>query len=152
MLANRIWQHLFGEGIVRSVDNLGMSGELPTHPELLDYLATRVVANEWSVKKLIREMVLSRTYQMSAAHDEKNYEADRTIFTCGDTPHVERMPRRYAMRSLFASGKLDLTAPEGSAVESSATARYGRGRFRSRLGRGDTHPRCLSADLAKRRA
>jgi len=139
VLANRIWQHLFGEGIVRSVDNLGMSGELPTHPELLDYLATRVVANEWSVKKLIREMVLSRTYQMSAAHDEKNYEADPDNFYLWR--HTTRRADAETLRDaiLFASGKLDLTAPEGSAVTKLGDGEYGRGVSAQDLAEGDTH-------------
>ena len=66
---NRIWQKLFGEGLVRSVDYFGARGETPTHPELLDYLASRFVQNGWSQKQLIREVVLSRTYRMSSAHN-----------------------------------------------------------------------------------
>ena len=64
--ANRIWHHLFGRGIVPSTDNFGVLGEAPTHPELLDWLAHRLVENGWSTKKLIRGIMLSRTYQMSS--------------------------------------------------------------------------------------
>ena len=64
--ANRIWLHLFGRGLVPTTDNFGMLGAKPTHPKLLDWLAHRLVANEWSTKKLIREIMLSRTYQMSS--------------------------------------------------------------------------------------
>ena len=63
---NRIWHHLFGRGIVPTVDNLGVQGEPPTHPELLDWLADDFVSQGWSQKKLIRTLVLSRTYQMSS--------------------------------------------------------------------------------------
>lgn len=63
---NRIWQKLFGEGIVRSVDYFGTRGDPPTHPELLDYLAADFMRNGWSVKQLIRELVLSRTYRQSS--------------------------------------------------------------------------------------
>ena len=63
---NRIWQKLFGEGIVRSVDYFGVRGEVPTHPELLDHLATRFVRGGWSQKQLIRNLVLSRAYRMSS--------------------------------------------------------------------------------------
>ena len=63
---NRIWHHLFGRGIVPTVDNLGVQGEPPTHPELLDWLADEFVSQGWSQKKLIRTLVLSRTYQMSS--------------------------------------------------------------------------------------
>ena len=66
---NRIWQKLFGEGLVRSVDYFGVRGELPTHPELLDHLATRFVRGGWSQKQLIRSLVLSRAYRMSSAHN-----------------------------------------------------------------------------------
>ena len=69
---NRIWQRLFGEGIVRSVDYFGSRGETPTHPELLDALAQRFVANGWSQKRLIRSLVLSRSYAMSSAHDSRS--------------------------------------------------------------------------------
>jgi len=66
---NRMWQKLFGEGIVRSVDYFGRRGERPSHPELLDALAIRFVANGWSQKRLIRSLVLSHAYAMSSAHD-----------------------------------------------------------------------------------
>ena len=63
---NRIWHHLFGRGIVPTVDNLGVLGLPPTHPELLDHLATQFVRDGWSTKAMIRSLVLSRTYQMSS--------------------------------------------------------------------------------------
>ena len=62
--ANRIWHHLFGRGIVRTVDNFGETGDRPSNQPLLDHLATRLVENGWSIKKLIREIMLSRAYQM----------------------------------------------------------------------------------------
>jgi hypothetical protein len=61
---NRVWQKLFGEGIVRSVDYFGVAGERPSHPELLDHLARRFVAGGWSRKRLIRALVLSRAYRV----------------------------------------------------------------------------------------
>ena len=66
VIVNRVWQKLFGEGIVRSVDYFGTRGEPPTHPELLDHLATDFMRHGWSVKRLIRELVLSRTYRQSS--------------------------------------------------------------------------------------
>jgi hypothetical protein len=65
---NRIWQKLFGEGLVRSIDYFGVRGEVPSHPELLDHLATRFIKNGWSQKNLIRSLVLSRTYRLSSAN------------------------------------------------------------------------------------
>jgi len=66
---NRIWQKLFGEGIVRTVDYFGIRGDEPTHPELLDRLATDFARDGWSQKRLIRRLVLSRTYRMGTGHD-----------------------------------------------------------------------------------
>jgi len=60
---NRIWHHLLGEGIVRTVDNFGARGERPSHPELLDYLACRLREEGGSLKRLVREILLSRTYR-----------------------------------------------------------------------------------------
>jgi hypothetical protein len=76
VLVNRVWHHLFGRGIVASTDNFGVLGERPTHPELLDYLAERFVKEGWSVKKLIRALVLSSTYRMASAADEAADRAD----------------------------------------------------------------------------
>jgi len=67
VIVNRVWHHLFGRGIVPTVDNFGVLGQPPSHRELLDYLAAHFMGEEgWSIKKLIREIVLSRTYQMSS--------------------------------------------------------------------------------------
>ena len=65
VFANRVWHHLWGVGLVPTVDNFGSRGDRPSHPELLDYLALRLVRSGWSVKALVREIVLSRAYQMS---------------------------------------------------------------------------------------
>lgn len=66
VLANRVWHHLFGRGLVASVDNFGALGEPPSHPELLDWLARDLIANGWSVKHLIRRVVTSQTYRQSS--------------------------------------------------------------------------------------
>jgi hypothetical protein len=75
VMVNRVWHHLFGRGLVSSVDNFGVTGDVPSHPELLDHLAARFVRDGWSVKKLIREIVLSRTYRLSSG--EGSAEARR---------------------------------------------------------------------------
>ncbi|MBC7821560.1 MAG: DUF1553 domain-containing protein [Planctomycetaceae bacterium] len=67
VLANRVWHHLFGVGLVRTVDNFGSTGETPSHPELLDHLAKRLMSDGWSVKSLVREIVLSRTYGLASS-------------------------------------------------------------------------------------
>jgi len=65
VFANRAWHWIFGSGLVRTADNFGTTGEAPSHPELLDHLAAQFVAEGWSVKKLVRSLVLSRTYRQS---------------------------------------------------------------------------------------
>ena len=66
VLVNRVWMHLFGEGLVRSVDNFGASGDTPTHPLLLDHLANDFIADGWNLKILVRRLVLTRTYQLTS--------------------------------------------------------------------------------------
>ncbi|HXG63323.1 MAG TPA: DUF1553 domain-containing protein [Planctomycetota bacterium] len=66
VFVNRAWHWLFGAGIVRTPDNFGVTGERPSHPELLDWLAVRFMEEGWSVKKLVRRLVLSRAYRMSS--------------------------------------------------------------------------------------
>ncbi|MBL8871410.1 MAG: DUF1553 domain-containing protein [Planctomycetaceae bacterium] len=65
VIVNRIWQHVFGRGIVRSPNNFGQLGEMPTHPELLDWLASELVAQEWKLKPITKLMVMSETYRQS---------------------------------------------------------------------------------------
>jgi cytochrome c553 len=76
VVVNRIWRHLFGEGIVRSVDNFGMSGEQPDNPELLDYLASDFMKNGWSIKKMIRQIMLSSTYRQASTLDPEKFATD----------------------------------------------------------------------------
>lgn len=76
VMVNRIWHHLFGKGIVSTVDNFGLLGAKPTHPELLDYLASRFVEEGWSVKKIIRLVVTSKTYQLSANASQEAIQKD----------------------------------------------------------------------------
>jgi hypothetical protein len=66
VMVNRIWHHLLGRGIVASIDNFGVLGEMPTHPELLDYLAAEFMRDGWSVKRAIRSIMLSSTYQQAS--------------------------------------------------------------------------------------
>jgi mono/diheme cytochrome c family protein len=77
VLANRIWQHHFGTGIVDTPSDFGFQGGRPSHPELLDFLATRLMAHGWRLKPLHREIVLSRAYRQSGAFREDGGRADR---------------------------------------------------------------------------
>ncbi len=107
VLANRVWHHLMGRGIVRTVDNLGRTGEAPSHPELLDALASRLIESDWSVKALIREIVLSRSFAMSSRHDEQAHAVDpenRLLWRA----HRRRLgPEAFRDAMLAAAGTLD---------------------------------------------
>jgi hypothetical protein len=76
VIVNRIWKQHFGQGIVRTPSNFGQLGERPTHPELLDYLASRLVETGWSLKGLHREILLSAAYQSSVDHSDANAAKD----------------------------------------------------------------------------
>jgi cytochrome c553 len=116
VMANRVWRHLLGVGLVRTVDNFGTSGERPSHPELLDHLAARFVANGWSVKKLVREIVLSRTYRQSSVYQEAAFKADpdNRLLWRASKRRLNAEAIRDAM--LVVSGELDPTRPPGSLV------------------------------------
>ncbi len=124
VMANRIWYWLFGRGIVPSVDNFGKMGNLPSHPELLDYLAQRFIDSGWSVKDLIREIVNSRTYRMSSQLHDQGLSADP------DNNLLWHMPRRRldaeSIRDslLAAASSLDLTYG-GSHIKPGTRIEYG---------------------------
>src|SRR5688500_9742731 len=67
VIANRLWQHHFGEGLVRTPNDFGLRGDEPTHPELLEWLANDLVASGWKLKRLHRMMVLSKAYRQGSA-------------------------------------------------------------------------------------
>jgi len=107
---NRIWHHLFGRGLVATVDDFGALGERPSHPELLDRLAADFVADGWSQKRLIRRLVLSRSYAMaSVGGDARATELDPTNALLHAMP-VRRLTAEQLRDSLLlASGSLDPT-------------------------------------------
>ena len=108
VLVNRVWQHHFGRGIARTTSDFGTIGQAPTHPQLLDWLATNFMENGWSLKKLHKTIIMSSTWQMSSAPNDKAYAADP----------LNNLFWRYNMRRLTAeelrdsiinlTGKLDL--------------------------------------------
>ena len=109
VMVNRIWAKLFGRGLVATVDNFGKLGERPTHPELLDHLATRFVKDGWSIKKLIRAMALSRAYQMSSRPSEAASRIDPGNQLLQHMP-ARRLEAEAIRDSMLAvSGQLDLT-------------------------------------------
>ena len=116
VMVNRVWRHLFGRGLVPTVDNFGVIGKQPSHPQLLDALAIRFVREGWSVKRMIRAIMLSRTYRLASIRDPENSEIDpdnRLLWRA--TP---RRLEAEAIRDtiLVVSGRLDLQRPAGSSV------------------------------------
>lgn len=124
VMVNRIWQHLFGQGIVATVDDFGFSGQDPVDPALLDHLAVRFVENGWSVKKLIRAIMLSRSYRLSGTPSTQGLEKDpdNTAFWRHSARRLEFEPLRDAM--LAVSGVLRHERPKGIPV----TGTGGKGR------------------------
>jgi cytochrome c553 len=116
VMVNRVWQHVFGEGIVRTVDDFGRNGAEPSHRDLLDYLAARFVEDGWSVKRLVRALVLTQAFRLSNQPSEAGRAADP------DNRWLHHYaPRRLeaeAIRDsiLAASGRLDL-AMFGPSIE-----------------------------------
>ena len=115
VMVNRIWLHLMGEGIVRTPDNFGVPGDRPTHPMLLDHLATQFIADGWSIKKTIRSIMLSRTYQMSSdgSSDAALADAENMLLHRAHTKRLDAEVIRDVMLSV--SGQLD-TTPGGSSM------------------------------------
>lgn len=109
VMVNRIWHHVFGRGLVETVDNFGVQGKMPTHPELLDHLATQFVAQEWSVKGIVREMVLSQAFQRTAVASEESHTKDpeNLLLQHYPTRRLEAEAIRDAMLSV--SGRLNTT-------------------------------------------
>jgi hypothetical protein len=109
VFVNRVWMHLFGEGLVRTIDDFGAQGERPSHPELLDHLAVRFAEGGWSLKKLVRTLVLSRTYQLALAGDADAVKADpdNRLLWRANSRRLEAEVIRDAMLSV--AGRLDRT-------------------------------------------
>ncbi len=117
VIVNRVWSHLFGDGLVRSVDNFGSTGDVPSHPELLDFLASHFVEDGWSVKRLVRSIVLSRAYRLSSEKNAANFAfdpANRLLWR-----HRPRRLDAEELRdaTLAAVGNLDTERPQASPVK-----------------------------------
>lgn len=129
VMANRVWHWMVGRGLVRTVDDFGHAGEPPSHSELLDYLANRLIEENWSIKSLIREIALSRTWQLASTYDERNYGIDP------DNRFLWRMNQRRleaeAVRDtmLAVSGKLDLKRPLGTYLREAGEGGVGQNVF-----------------------
>jgi mono/diheme cytochrome c family protein len=116
VLVNRLWQHHFGQGLVRTPGNFGLRGEPPAHPELVDWLAATFMDEGWSIKKTTRLILLSNTYRQTSVTDGHAVEVDPENRLWGrmNRRRLEFEPLRDAL--LAVSGRLDPTAG-GKAVE-----------------------------------
>ena len=112
VIVNRVWHHLFGAGLVTTVDNFGITGDSPSHPELLDYLATQFIADGWSVKQLVRSLVLTRTYQLGSEATSEHLAADP----------ANRWLWRYGPRRLTAEEIRDAMLASADALDLSRPA------------------------------
>ncbi|EMI17320.1 protein containing DUF1549 [Rhodopirellula maiorica SM1] len=117
VMVNRIWQHLFGHGIVSTPDDFGVYGARPTHPDLLDHLANRFVQQGWSIKRLIRAIVLSRTYRLDSRCDDEHLQVDpgNQFFARHDRRRLDAESLRDSV--LQVCGSIDYSPQRGSAIE-----------------------------------
>ncbi|GAB3005315.1 PSD1 and planctomycete cytochrome C domain-containing protein [Cyclobacterium sediminis] len=107
VMVNRIWHHVFGKGLVETVDNFGLQGKLPTHPELLDYLALAFVKNSWSIKSMIKNMVLTEAFQRSTSGGSMSSSDPDNLFLS-----------RYSVRRLEAEGIRDAVLKAAGTLDS----------------------------------
>ena len=124
VMVNRVWHWLFGAGLVRTTDNFGTTGEAPSHPELLDYLARRFMDEGWSIKKLVRAIVLTQAYQRASAPNADALAADP------ENRLLWRMNRRALEAEcirdaiLHISGQIQLEVG-GPTIKTGTSADYG---------------------------
>src|SRR4029453_785192 len=122
VMVNRLWQHHFGDGIVRTPSNFGVLGERPTHPELLDFLAARFVESGWSIKAMHRLIMLSAAWQQSSRAAPETFKADpeNRLFGRMNRRRLEAEAVHDAL--LAAAGRLRVR-PEGPAEADPMTPR-----------------------------
>jgi transposase-like protein len=128
VIVNRLWHHLFGRGIVASVDNFGVLGQPPTHPQLLDFLAARFVDEGWSIKRMLREMMLSSSYQMSSVPrpDVEQQDPQNALL---HRMRLRRMQGEVLRDTILTiSGRLDATLYGPSVAAHITPFMQGRGR------------------------
>jgi hypothetical protein len=106
VVVNRFWQQLFGTGIVKTSDNFGLQGESPSHPELLDWLAREFIESGWSVKALLKEMVLSATYRQDSAASKELFARDPENRLLARGPRFRLPAETIRDQALFVAGLL----------------------------------------------
>ena len=106
VFVNRIWQELFGRGLVKSSGDFGMQGDMPSHPELLDWLAVDFVNNGWDIKRLVKQMVMSATYQQSSAIAPEKLAKDPENILLSRSPRIRMSAESVRDLALSSSGLL----------------------------------------------
>ncbi|WP_436717892.1 DUF1553 domain-containing protein [Roseiconus lacunae] len=116
VMVNRLWHHVFGQGIVTTTEDFGVTGIAPSHPELLDHLTLEFIDSGWSVKTMVRSMMTSRTYRMQSRFDEASHQADpdNRLLWRANVKRLGAESIRDAMLSI--AGELDSERPIGSMV------------------------------------
>ena len=124
VIANRVWYWIMGRGIVASVDNFGSTGNRPTHPLLLDYLASFLIENNWSIKALVREIVSSRVYQLSSIATEEALQKDPGNLCYGRRERKRLLAEDIRDAMLMAAGNLDFSIG-GPTIKKGTSSEYG---------------------------
>ncbi|HZF66223.1 MAG TPA: PSD1 and planctomycete cytochrome C domain-containing protein [Chitinophagaceae bacterium] len=116
VFVNRLWQELFGTGLVKSTADFGMQGELPSHPELLDWLAVDFRENGWNIKRLVKQIVMSATYRQSAETTKEKLKKDPENVYLSRAPRI-RVPAELVRDVVLASSGLLNTTIGGPSVK-----------------------------------
>lgn len=116
VFVNLVWQELFGKGIVKSAGDFGMQGDLPTHPELLNWLAADFMESGWNIKRLLKQIMMSSTYRQSAAINDKHMEVDPDNFYLARAPRL-RLPAENIQDLVLASSGLLVNQIGGPSVK-----------------------------------
>ena len=111
VMVNRVWHWIFGAGIVRSTDNFGSTGDLPTHPELLDFLAVKFMEDGWNLKRLVKEMVMSKTYRMASNTPGPASDPDNHLLARMNRKRLDAECLRDAMLAAAGTMQRDFGGP-----------------------------------------
>lgn len=116
VFVNQLWQEFFGRGIVKSSGDFGMQGDLPTHPELLDWLAVDFMEHGWDIKRLVKQMVMSATYRQSAVTTKQKQSIDPENVYLSHGPRF-RLPAEFTRDMVLASSGLLVRTIGGPSVK-----------------------------------